>query len=318
MRDPYTVLGLSKTASADEIKKAFRKLAKKYHPDHNKSDPKAKDKFAEANQAHEIVGDETKRAQFDRGEIDAEGKPRFVDPFGGAAAGGFRRQAGGSPGFEHFEFNAGGAPFGAAGAGGFEAGDILSELFGGGRARSRARAQARGMDVGASVTVSFRQAVKGGNVRVALPTGRTLDVTVPAGIEDGRQIRLKGQGQPSASQGEPGDAIVTIKVEADPLFRLDGRDLRMDLPVALYEAMLGGKIAVPTLDGSVEMTAPPNAANKTLRLRGKGLPAAPGLGAGDLFVTLRIALPDRTDPEFEALVRRWRDERPYDPRKGLG
>lgn len=318
MRDPYTVLGLSKGASADDIKKAFRKLAKKFHPDQNKSDPKAKEKFAEANQAYEILGDETKRGQFDRGEIDAEGKPRF-EGFAAGPGGGFRRSAGGGPGgFEHFEFNAGpGGPF-SGGAGAFEAGDILSELFGGARARGRARAHPRGMDVGASVTVSLRQAIKGGAIRVALPTGRTLEVTIPPGIEDGKQIRLKGQGQPSPTQGEPGDAIITVKVEADPVFRLDGRDLRMDLPVTLYEALFGGKISAPTLDGAVELSAPPNAANRTLRLRGKGLPATAGAPAGDLLVTLRVALPDSPDPELEALARRLRDERPYDPRKGIG
>ena len=314
MRDPYTVLGLSKTATADEIKKAFRRLAKKFHPDQNKADPKAKDKFAEANQAYEILGDEKKKGQFDRGEIDAEGKPRF-EGFG-AGPGGFRRSGGSPGGFEHFEFNTGsGGPF-SGGAGSFEAGDILSELFGGARPRSRHRASARGMDVGASVTVSLRQAIKGGSARVALPTGRTLEVTIPAGIEDGRQIRLKGQGQASPSQGEAGDAIVTVRVESDPVFRQDGRDLRMDLPVTLYEAVLGGKVPSPTLDGPVELSVPPNSANRTLRLRGKGLPAAGGQPAGDLLVTLRVALPDK-DADVEALARRLRDERPYDPRKGL-
>ena len=315
MRDPYTVLGITKSASADEIKKAFRKLAKKFHPDQNTSDPKAKEKFAEANQAYEILGDEKKRGQFDRGEIDAEGKPRF-EGFS-AGPGGFRRSASGGPGFENFEFNMGGGagPFG--GGGSFEAGDILSELFGGGRGRARTRANARGMDVGAGVTISLRQAIKGASVRVALPTGRTLEVSVPPGIDDGRQIRLKGQGQPAPQGGQAGDAIITVKVEPDPTFRQDGRDLRMDLPVTLYEAILGGKVAVPTLEGAVEMSVPPNAANRTLRLRGKGLPVAPGTPAGDLLVTLRVALPSASDKELEALAHRLRDERPYDPRKGM-
>ena len=312
MRDPYTVLGVSKSASADEVKKAFRKLAKRFHPDYNRSDPKAKDKFAEANQAYEIVGDEKKRGQFDRGEIDAAGKPRF-EGFS-AGPGGFRRAAAGGAGSEAFEFNVGGgSPF-ANGGGPFDAADILSDLFGGGRARGRTRANTRGMDVGAVVTVSLRQAIKGASARVALPTGRTLEVSIPAGIEDGRQIRLKGQGQPSPNGGSPGDAIVSVKVEPDPLFRQDGRDLRMDLPVTLYEATLGGKVAVPTLDGSVEMSVPPSAANRTLRLRGKGMPGAP---VGDLLVTLRIALPPNPDSELETLARRLRDEQPYDPRKGL-
>jgi DnaJ-class molecular chaperone len=174
------------------------------------------------------------------------------------------------------------------------------------------------MDVGAEVTITFRQALAGATARISLPTGRSLDVKIPAGIEDGRQIRLKGQGQPSSSGGQPGDAIVSVRVAPDPLFRVEGRDLRLDLPIALYEAVLGGKAHVPTLEGSVEMTVPPNAANRTLRLRGKGLPASQGAPAGDLLVTLRVALPEKSDPDLEALMRSWRSDKPYDPRKGVG
>jgi len=318
MRDPYTVLGLAKGASAEEIKKTFRKLAKRYHPDHNKTDPKAKEKFAEANQAYEILGDEKKRGQFDRGEIDAEGKPRFEGFAGAGGAGGFRRAAGG-PGFEHFEFNAGGeGPFARAGGAQFDAGDIFADLFGGGRSRGRQKQQNRGMDVGAEAVVGLRQALTGATVRVSLPTGRALDVKIPAGIEDGKQIRLKGQGQPAIGGGQPGDAIVSVRVTPDPLFRLEGRDLRLNLPITLYEAVLGGKASVPTLDGSVELTIPANASNKTLRLRGKGAPAGQGAPAGDLLVTLRVALPDKADPQLEALMRAWAADKKYDPRKDLG
>lgn len=317
MRDPYTILGVARDADANAIKKAFRRLAKKYHPDQNKDDPKAKEKFAEANAAHEILGDEAKRAQYDRGEIDAEGKPKG---FGGAGFGGRRPSAGGE---EHFEFHfGGGSPWGAGapfgrGGGGADASDLFSELFGaaaGGRARSRA--PQRGEDVQATATVPLLDAVKGGRTDVFLPTGRTLEVKIPAGIEDGKQIRLRGQGYASSTGGEPGDAIVTVRVQPHPFFRVDGRDLRADLPITLYEAVLGGMVDVPTLDGRVELTVPAGSnGGRTLRLRGKGLP---GAAPGDLYVTLRIVLPDKADSELDALMRRWRDEKPYEPRKGLG
>ena len=277
MRDPYTVLGVAKSANADDIKKAYRKLAKKFHPDHNKTDPKAQDKFAEVNQAYEILGEEAKRAQFDRGEIDGAGKPRGFEGFGGGARGG---PAGG--------------------------------------ARGRTRAVPRGEDVQATLTVPLEEAVSGGKARVILPTGRTLEVSIPAGIEEGKQIRLKGQGQ-SGPGMEPGDAIVTVKIGKHPYFRVDGRDLRLDLPLTLYEAVLGGKVEVPTLGGAVEMTLPPKSnGGRTLRLRGKGLLAQGSTPAGDLFVTLRVMLPDTIDADLEALAQRLRDEKPWNPRKDLG
>ncbi|MEW6436490.1 MAG: DnaJ C-terminal domain-containing protein [Pseudomonadota bacterium] len=321
MRDPYTVLGVAKTADLAEIKKAYRKLAKKYHPDQSK-DPKAKDKFAEVSAAYEILGDEAKRGQFDRGEIDAEGKPRFqgFEGFGaGAGPGGYTRRAPGG-GFEHFEFRT--AP-GAGGAAGFDAGDLFSELFGaarrggaGGSQQSRTSVP-RGEDVSAEINVSLREAVHGGKSRVTLPTGRTLEVSVPAGVEDGQTIRLKGQGHPSAYGGEAGDALVTVKIAKHPYFRVDNRDLRLDLPLTLYEAVLGAKVNVPTLDGKVELTVPAGSnGGRTLRLRGKGLPN-PGGTPGDLLVTLRIVLPEGTDPDLTALAEKWQKQRPYDPRHDL-
>ncbi|ATQ68680.1 MULTISPECIES: DnaJ C-terminal domain-containing protein [Methylosinus] len=313
MRDPYDVLSVAKTASASEIKKAFRHLAKKYHPDHNKNDPKAKEKFAEANSAYEILGDEKKKAQFDRGEIDAEGKPRFTgfEGFGaGPGPGGFSRAQRGPGGAEHFEFHYGGGP------GGFDPSDIFADLFGaGGR---RARAPRRGDDVALQATISLAEAVKGGHTRVLMPSGRTLEVTIPAGIEDGKQIRLRGQGQAAPPGGEPGDAIVTVKVALHPLFAISGRDLKLDLPITFYEAVLGAKVAAPTLGGKVELTVPAGSnGGRVLRLRGKGLPAADGKAAGDLYVTLRVVLPDGADPELEAFAQKFRGAKPYDPRKGM-
>ncbi|MGB3281467.1 MAG: DnaJ C-terminal domain-containing protein [Methylovirgula sp.] len=314
MRDPYTVLGVTKSADMAEVKKAYRRLAKKFHPDQSK-DPKAKDKFAEVSSAYEILGDEKKRAQFDRGEIDAEGKPRFqgFEGFGaGAGPGGFTRRAG-PGGFEHFEFRTG------PGGGGFDASDLFSDLFGGAAGQRRSAGQSRplprGEDVSAQLTVALREAVHGGKSRVSLPTGRTLEVSVPAGVEDGQQIRLKGQGLASPFGGEPGDALVTIKIARHPYFRVEGRDLRLDLPLTLYEAVLGAKVNVPTLDGQVELNVPAGSnGGRTLRLRGKGLP---GATPGDLLVTLRIVLPDETDPDLLELARKWQKLKPYNPRQDL-
>ncbi|MGI3903793.1 MAG: DnaJ C-terminal domain-containing protein [Janthinobacterium lividum] len=307
MRDPYTVLGVTKSADAAEIKKAFRKLAKKYHPDQSK-EPKAKERFTEANGAYEILGDETKRGQFDRGEIDAEGKPRYAG-FGGGAGG-----AGGG-GFDFNDFG-GASPFGRQTRGsGFDANDIFADLLNGGLRGGRRAAQqpTRGEDVTASVSVPLEDVVKGGTARVTLPTGRTLEVKVPAGMEDGKAIRLKGQGHDSPTGGASGDAIVTVRYAPHKQFHIEGRDLRLDLPVTLYEAVLGATVPVTTLDGSVEITLPPGAnKGRTLRLRGKGLPGP--TGAGDLLVTPRVVLPDRAAPDLEELARRWRDEHPYDPR----
>ncbi len=311
MRDPYDVLGVAKTANAGEIKKAYRQLAKKYHPDHNKSDPKAKERFAEINSAYEIVGDDEKKAKFDRGEIGADGKPRFAG-FEGAGPGGFSRGAGG-PGAAHFEFNVGGA----GGRAGFDPSDLFADLFGAGAKRGRA-APRRGSDVVATATVPLETAALGGSTRVALPGGRMVDVKVPAGVDDGQQIRLRGQGHPGPVGGEAGDALVTVKILPHPHFRIEGRDLRLDLPVTLYEATLGAKIATPTLAGKVELTIPPGSnGGRTLRLRGKGLPAVDGKPAGDLYVSLKLMAPESPDADYEALMTKWRDARPYDPRRGF-
>jgi len=305
MRDPYTVLGLAKTASAAEIKSAFRKLAKKYHPDQSK-EPKAKERFAEISQAYEIVGDEKKRPLFDRGEIDAEGKPR-APQFEGFGAGG--------PGGGHsrnFNFE-----FGDASGRGFDP-DIFSELFGGAAGgRARQRPAPKGEDVAVIATVPLAQVATGGDVRVTLPTGKALDVAVPVGFEDGKAIRLRGQGEVSPRGGPPGDAMVTLRYAPHPLFKVEGRDLRLDLPITLYEAVLGAKVRVPTLTGAVEIqVAKGTASGRVLRLRGKGLPTSGGV-AGDLMVALRITLPAEEDPALDELMRQWRDHRPYDPRQGL-
>ena len=313
MRDPYTVLGVTKGASAADVKKAFRRLAKQYHPDQS-TDAKAKDKFAEVGAAYEILGDEKKRAAYDRGEIDAEGKPKFH---------GFETTgAGERGGFENFNFGGGAGRGGRAG--GFDAADIFADLFGGAStARTRSggfgqQTPVKGEDVQAAVTVSLADSVHGASARVSLPTGRDLDVAVPAGIEEGRQIRLKGQGQPGERNGPAGDAIVTVHIAKHPLFRVEGADLRLDLPITLYEAVLGGKVNVPTLEGQVEMGIPAGSnGGRTLRLRGKGL-ASSRNARGDLLVALRIVLPEAPSAEVTSAARHLAENAPYDPRKALG
>jgi DnaJ-class molecular chaperone len=324
MRDPYDVLGVSKSASAADIKSAFRKLAKKHHPDANKHDPKAASRFAELNAAYEIVGDAEKRKAFDRGEIDAEGKPRFqgFEGFGaGRPGGGF----GGEGVFETFTFGPGGfqrsgGRAGGRGLGGFE--DILKDVFSGAQGR-RGGAQfeeeefapPHGGDLTAAVTITLSEAAKGTKRRVQLPTGKEVEVKIPAGLAEGQQIRLKGQGVAGA-RGRPGDVLITVTVAPHPLFERDGANLRLELPVTLYEAVLGGKVRVPTLDGAVELAIPPGtSAGRTFRLKGKGFPAKEG--AGDLFATVRIVLPEGGDAGLEELMRQWREKKPYDPRKGM-
>src|SRR5208282_1853465 len=312
MRDPYIVLGVPKTASGAEIKSAFRKLAKKYHPDQSK-EPRAKERFAEVGSAYEILGDEKKRRAFDHGEIDAEGKPR-APQFEGF---GFGRRPGGSGAgdFRNFSFDFGGGGFSTE-SGSIDP-DILSELFSASRTRTRSQPMT-GEDIGVSVAVALTTVALGGSIRVALPTGKTLDVAVPVGIEEGKSIRLRGQGHPGHRNGPPSDVIVTIRYASHPLFKVEGRDLRLDLPITLYEAILGARVRAPTLTGEIEVSiAPGTSGGRVLRLRGKGLPAAGEQAAGDLLATLRIVLPDEADGELNALMRQLRDRKPYDPRSGM-
>jgi DnaJ-class molecular chaperone len=339
MRDPYEVLGVSKSASAQDIKSAFRKLAKKLHPDANKHDKDAASKFAEINAAYEIVGDADKRKAFDNGEIDAEGKPRFqgFEGFGAGAGHGPHAGFGQDGAYETFTWapegfaRSGGGPQGGNFGGGFE--DILKEAFAGraGRGGRGGRGGPRGgvhfeaddfgggqgADISASLTITLPEAAHGVKKRVELPNGKEVEVKIPAGLAEGQQIRLKGQGQPGFGNGKAGDLLISVSVAPDPVFERDGNNLRLDLPVTLYEAVLGGKVRVPTLGGAVELNLPAGTnSGRTFRLKGKGFPAKSG--AGDLMATVRIMLPEGSDPDLEALMKTWRDTKPYDPRKGLG
>ncbi|WP_222876870.1 DnaJ C-terminal domain-containing protein [Terrihabitans soli] len=310
MRDPYDVLSVPRGASEAEIKKAFRKLAKTHHPDKSK-DPKAKEKFAEISSAYDLLSDAQKRGQFDRGEIDAEGKPRFrgFEGFGGQGQGG--------PGFgtgrSHKTFTWGA---GDGAGGGFSAEDIF-DLFGGmgGRGGPRQQQAPAGQDLAADVTVPFVDWAMGGKVRVNLLHGKELDVAIPAGIEEGKTIRLKGQGAASPYGGPAGDVLITVRIASHPQFRAEGKNIRVEIPVTFYEAVLGAKIRVPTLDGTVELTLPPKTTGKgALRLKGKGVQAKPV--PGDLLVSPRIVMPEGPDAELENLAKRMKDGAPYDPRKG--
>ncbi|MET0877633.1 MAG: J domain-containing protein [Tardiphaga sp.] len=325
MRDPYGVLGVPNNASEAAIKSAYRKLAKKLHPDANKADKNAASKFAELNAAYEIVGDEDKRKAFDRGEIDAEGKPRFRGfegaGQGGPGAGGFGRDSH----FETFTWGPDGGVHrsGGRGPGGFGGGgidEILKGMFGGRRGgqfepEDFAEPAATGRDVTGSVTITLPEAATGTSRRVQLPTGKEIDVKIPAGLADGQTIRLKGQGMPGP-RGPMGDALITVSIAPHPVFQRAGADLRLDLPVTLYEAVLGAKVRVPTLDGAIELAIPAGTSSgRTLRIKGKGLPGKDG--AGDLYVTARIVLPEGGDADLEERMKRWVAPKPYDPRRDI-
>ena len=297
MRNPYDVLGVPKGASEAEIKKAFRKLAKAYHPDSNK-DPKAAERFAEANTAYEVLGDKDKRGQFDRGEIDGQGKPRATgfEGFSGFGGGRASNSAGG------FDFDAftrargAGAGMGAGGMGE----DIFSHLFGeafraSGAGPGAARGPARGEDVAAELAVTLEQIGSEETLRLTLPGGRDVDVVVPKGVADGQTIRLRGLGSPAGPRGEPGDAMLTIRIKPHARFKMEGADLRVTVDLPLEDAVLGGALRVPTLTGAVDMKVPAmTSSGKSFRLRGKGLPKKDG-SRGDLIATTAVALPAAED-----------------------
>ncbi len=320
MRDPYEVLGVPRTASQDEVKKAYRRLAKRLHPDANKNDAKAAVKFAEITAAYEILGEEDKRKAFDRGEIDAEGKPRFrgFEGFGAQpGGGGFETFSWGPEGFRR---SSGGAAGGAGGLGGID--DILKNMFG---ARGRDfgaqfedfAPPGRGQDVTAEIAITLAEAARGGSRRVHLPNGKEVEVKIPAGLADGQQIRLKGQGHQAPRGGAAGDALITLNIAPHPHFKPEGANLRVDVPITLYEAVLGAKVRVPTLDGAVDLAIPAGTSSgRSFRIKGKGLPAKSG--RGDLFASVRIVLPAGSDRELDELMRKWREQKPYDPRQDMG
>ena len=311
MADLYSQLGVARGASEADIKKAYRKLAKELHPDRNKDNPKAAERFGKVTQAYDILTDKNKRAQYDRGEIDEDGNPKAPFGFGQGGA----RPGGG------FSGGAGPADFDFAGEA--DLSDIFEGLFGGAGRRSggfggfgsRRQAPPKGADIGYRLAVRFEDAAALKDQRVVLSGGKTIEIKLPKGVEDGTKIRLSGQGQ--AGPGGSGDAIVTISITPHRFFTRDGNDVRLDLPVSLDEALLGAKVRVPTVDGPVMMSIPKGSSSgKVMRLKGKGFHAKSGQ-RGDQLVTLMIDLPT-DDPELVSFVEGWSRKGKGNPRSGLG
>jgi DnaJ-class molecular chaperone len=298
VKDPYETLGVERSASPDDIQKTYRRLAKKLHPDLNPGNREAEERFKEVSAAYGLLSDSDKRAKFDRGEIDASGaeqpRQRFYKDFASEAAAG-----------NPYENYSGFADFA-------DSDDVLSELL-----RRSAHVRARGADVRYHLPIEFLEAVTGATKRLILPDGETLDVTIPAGIQNGQVLRLRGKGRPGIGDGEPGDALVEIAIKPHPFFARDGNDVYLDLPVTLSEAVLGARITVPTPTGAVTMTVPKGSNTGTvLRLRGKGVLRRDG-SHGDELVRLKVMLPERSDPELEAFVTKWEGGKAYDPRRDI-
>ena len=315
MADLYSQLNVPRGATEAEIKKAYRKLAKELHPDRNKDNPKATERFSKVTRAYDILTDKDKRAQYDRGEIDDEGNPRMPFGFGGGGprpggrGGEFR-----GPNGEPFEFSGGGE---AA-----DISDLFEGLFGGGRRGGgpfsgfgrRSAPPQRGADVAYRLEVPFEDAARLSGQRVTLGSGKTLDIKLPPGVEDGTKIRLAGQGGPGPAGN--GDAIVTIAVKPHRFFRREGDNIRLDLPVSIDEAALGGKARVPTVDGPVMLSIPKGSSSgKVLRLKGKGFTGKDGT-RGDQLATLMVDVPD--DPELARFLEGWSGRGKTNPRADLG
>ena len=305
--DPYKVLGVARDASQDAIRKAYRKLAKEAHPDLNPGDKKAEDRFKSISAAYDIVGDADKRARFDRGEIDASGTERPSQQ-------GFYRQYADADGGGRYQSSAGFDDFA-------DISDLFSDMFqrgGRGGGAGRGPRQMRGQDLRYQLPVDFLDAVNGAKRRVTMPDGKTLDIAVPPGTRSGQTLRLKGKGAPGVNGGPDGDALVEIQVGGHPLFERDGDDIVVELPISIDEAVLGGKVAVPTITGKVNLTIPKGASSgQTLRLRGKGVPAGKDRVAGDQRVKLKIVMPAGIDEDLETFMKSWRESHAYNPRAGM-
>jgi DnaJ-class molecular chaperone len=294
MRDPYDILGIDRNADKTDIKKAYRRLAKTYHPDSNSSDPKAAQRFSNITQAYDFLNDGEKRRAFDSDEIDADGNPRrFAYNRNSGRAGGFQGD---------------GQQFG-----GFSPDDIFSDLFSGFRGNAQQTPfSAPEVETNLTMSLSLQDAASGVKRRLSLSNGRTVEVSIPKGVQSGQVIRLRGQGNPSR-RGIASDLLITVNVETDSLFERDGMNLRLTLPISLYEAVLGAKVRIPTLEGSVELNIPGSSSSgKVLRLKSKGIKNEKEL-AGDLFVILKIILPP-ADLELETFLRKRSITEPYSVR----
>jgi len=300
MEDPYKILGVSKDASEADIKKAYRKLAKELHPDLNPTDKGAEERFKEVAAAFGIVGDAEKRAKFDKGEIDASGAERpehryYKEYAGGDQARQYRSGA-------HFD----------------DLSDVFADLFGHDQQDQRSQQfKMRGRDVRYHLAVSFLHAATGETTRITLPNGTSLDVKVPEGVKHGQTIRLRGKGEPGLGGGGDGDAFIEIEVRPHALFRREADDIVIDLPITIDEAVLGGKVEVPTIDGSVRVAIPKGSSSgQSLRLKGKGVKKAGG--KGDQRCILKITLPDEMDEELITFMEKWRETHADNPRAAMG
>ena len=299
MENPYETLGVAPNATSDEIRKAYRKLAKTLHPDLNPGNMEAEERFKAVSSAHDILSDPEKRRRFDNGEIDASGAERPQERY-------YKEYAGGGAGANPYRNTSGFSDFGGAE-------DIFADLF---RQQARRQRNIRGEDLNYSLTVDFLDAINGGKKRISLPDGGSLDLTIPAGLQDGQILRLRGKGAPSRGQGEAGDALVSVSVRPHRLFVRKGNDILLDLPVTLSEAVLGGRLKVPTPSGDVMVTIPKGSnTGKVLRLKGKGVPH--GSGQGDELVTIRVMLPTKPDEALEAFLATWDPGPDYTPREDL-
>jgi DnaJ-class molecular chaperone len=304
--DLYSVLGVPKTASAGDITKAYRKLAKKLHPDLNPGDKAAEEKFKKITAAYDILGDAEKRGRYNRGEIDASGQERPQQHY-------YREYAGGQDG-ARYRSTAGFEDIGAFS-------DLFGDLFGerGGMregGRGGARFSVRGPDAQYRLEVDFLDAVNGTKTRITLPDGGTLDVAIPAGVTEGQVLRLKGKGGPGIGEGEPGDALIEISVRPHPVFKREGDDIIVEVPITFDEAVLGSKVEVPTIGGRVFATVPPGSnTGQTLRLKGRGIKTKSG--TGDQLVKLSVVLPEPIDDDLKGFAETWREAHRYDPRRKL-
>ena len=305
MRDPYQILGVEKSVSAADLKSAYRKLAKKLHPDVNPGRKDIEQKFKEVTAAYDLLSDPEKRARFDRGEVDAQGNERGFagagsDPFGGGRGRSYSRSAGGPDPFSQFG----------------NAEDIFAEFMGAARGGKRGGGfSTKGADVTYALSVTFIEAAIGSKKRVTLESGKTIDVTIPPGTNEADKLRLRGQGQGGAAAA--GDAIIEIHVESHPFFTRKENDILLDVPISLPEAILGASVKIPTLDGQVSIKVAQGAnTDSVLRLKGKGIPA--GKTAGDMFVKLKVVLPETPPEDLVDYMEKWPKKNAYDPRKKLG